>query len=207
MLRGTFSVAAVTDAAGRTRSSGGTRGALGLPIMDLYRKTATRACRWYPAGYRAVCVTLGGSSCCPSPSVSWFTVATKPTDRKIQGGRRAGVSTRFRSRGPRTSAARPVDRSTPASRRQSHPARATASRRPAARGPAHTQANSQRGIWSCTSGAPSNSPGHCATVAADDTSGSGIECRAGPAPTPSSARVGWARSIRPPIPSSTDRWR
>ena len=50
--------------------------------------------------------------------------------------------------------------------------------------PAHTQANSQRGIWSCTSGAPSNSPGHCVTVAADDTSGSGIECRAGPAPTP-----------------------
>ena len=35
---------------------------------------------------------------------------------------------------------------------------------------AHTPANFRRGIWSCTSDAPSNSLENCATVAVDDTS-------------------------------------
>ena len=48
--------------------------------------------------YRSVWVTRGKSSCCPSPSVSSLTLATIPTDRKIQGNSRAG--TRMTPPGP-----------------------------------------------------------------------------------------------------------
>ena len=112
-------------------------------------------------GRRPVAGPAGTASGGPARRVRWPSVsgptARSPPSGATAGGRRAGVSTRSRSHGPKTCAARPADRTTSVSRRPPRPARATASRRPAARGPAHTQANSQRGIWSCTSGAPSNS--------------------------------------------------